>query len=267
MDQARGSEPAGKKLPLLPNLLLQWSSAALSAGLVAPFIYIVDKSIIANASGKQPLFQGIAQGVRTLFSRPAEILKNVGFRWVFFVYSGTYIVSNSIETACYYLDQSSFMPKFLGNSVANISLSMLKDRVLTIMHGAGNPRPLHPLSFLCFGARDSMTILASFNLPDMMSGSFLQARLGMSKYSADVTAQLITPIGMQVFSCPLHLYGIDLYNRPEPVQPTRWQFIKREYTKTLIARQMRILPSFGIAGVANKSLRKHGVEYLESRYC
>eukprot|EP00475_Leptophrys_vorax_P044066 TRINITY_DN8692_c0_g1_i1.p1 TRINITY_DN8692_c0_g1~~TRINITY_DN8692_c0_g1_i1.p1 ORF type:complete len:283 (+),score=42.75 TRINITY_DN8692_c0_g1_i1:39-851(+) len=257
----------GKTVPWLPNTILQWGSAILSASLVAPMIYIVDKAIISNASGKEPLGQAIVQGFKTLFSKPREIFTNTGFKWVLIVYSGTYIVGNTIEMLCYYRDTPSFYPKFVGSSAANITLSVLKDRVLTRMYGVGSARPLPAASYLLFGTRDSMTILAGFSLPDLFSEKYFQKELGMQKNSADVIAQLVTPLGIQVFSCPMHLYGIDLYNHPvgssELQKRSRLEFIKREYFKTLLARQARILPSFGIAGVTNKWFRSYGKQYLE----
>jgi len=258
------------KIPAIPNFTLQVFSACSSAALVAPMIYIVDKSIIANASGKQPLMQGIVSGFKTLFTNPMEIFRNYGFKWVLIVYSGTYIVGNCIETVCYYQDQPSFIPKFIGSSIANIGLSLMKDRVLTRMHGVGTPRPLPAASFLLFGTRDSMTILAGFSLPDIISENYLQKNFAMSKTSGDVLAQLVTPLAIQILSCPMHLLGIDLYNHPagspELQKRTRWQFIKREYIKTLLARQARILPSFGIAGVTNKWMRSAGKEFLKNKF-
>jgi hypothetical protein len=266
------SVPAGEapnKVHWLPNTLLQWGSAILSASLVAPIIYIVDKSIIANASGKQKLGIGIKQGFQTLLRNPREIFRNYGFKWVLIVYSGTYIVGNTIEMLCYYGERSSFLPKFLGSSAANITLSVLKDRVLTRMHGVGAARPLPLASYLLFGTRDSMTILAGFSLPDMISEQYLQDKLKMQRNTSDVLAQLVTPLAVQILSCPLHLYGIDLYNHPSGSAQlqtrTRWQFIRAEYVKTLLARQARILPSFGIAGVTNKWLRNTGRQWLEKQ--
>jgi len=41
----------------------------------------------------------------------------------------------------------------------------------------------------------------------------MQHSMGYSKGRADTLAQLFTPVAVQVLSSPLHLYGLDLYNR------------------------------------------------------
>jgi hypothetical protein len=73
-----------------------------------------------------------------------------------------------------------------------------------------------------------------------------------------VSSQLIAPCAVQFLSSPLHLYGMDRYNRPQLTHadaPSRRQFIQREYVKTTLARIARIFPAFGIGGVANRYLR------------
>jgi hypothetical protein len=62
---------------------------------------------------------------------------------------------------------------------------------------------------------------------------------------------------MQIFSTPLHLYGLDLYNRQEKGIPlkNRLEFIQKEYVKTVLARMARIFPAFGVGGVLNKKVR------------
>jgi hypothetical protein len=100
-----------------------------------------------------------------------------------------------------------------------------------------------------------MTILAGFSLPGIISVS-LQDSIGWTKSSADTYAQLLTPCGMQILSTPLHLHGLDLYNRDNIGTKERISFIQKEYVKTTIARMMRIFPAYGIGGVVNTNLRK-----------
>jgi hypothetical protein len=65
--------------PLPKVLALEAGSAWLSALLVAPFISIVDKSIIANASGRQPLVAGLKEGLKTLLTRPTYFVRQPAF--------------------------------------------------------------------------------------------------------------------------------------------------------------------------------------------
>jgi hypothetical protein len=108
-------------------------------------------------------------------------------------------------------------------------------------------------SYLCYGVRDSSTILAGFILPK--HGTEILVNYGMDRKTAGVSAQLFTPCMMQFLSVPLHLYGMDLYNNPQHTSTQRVQFIKREYAKTVGARIGRIFPAFGVGGVTNTWLR------------
>lgn len=232
----------------------------------APAISIVDKAIVSNASGLEPLVPSLINGIKTLFTKPAYFFKQPSFLFIWGVYSGTYVVANSIEAVCERNEQDSLYPKFVGSSIANVTLSVLKDRAFARMFGVGDPKPMPKVSFGCFATRDSMTILASFSLPDIISRSFLQSGLGLGKTFSDTAAQLITPCSMQILSTPLHLYGLNRYNVPVASSDERVSFIKREYFKTVLARMARILPAFGIGGVVNKYVRKTGNQMLRDSY-
>ena len=69
---------------------------------------------------------------------------------------------------------------------------------------------------------------------------------------------------MQLFSTPLHLFGLDLYNRPNISLTERFSFIRTQYFKTAVARMSRILPAFGIGGIINRYTRIAGKEYLDT---
>lgn len=109
-----------------------------------------------------------------------------------------------------------------------------------------------------------MTILASFTLPDVISRKMQEQ--GHSKTQSDVISQLLTPVSMQILSTPLHLYGLDLYNRGVATNAERITFVGQEYVKTTMARMARIFPAFGVGGVINKYVRKRGNEALRGSY-
>ena len=207
----------------------------------------------------------LINGVKSLIFNPIHFLKQPSFLFIWGVYSGTYIVANSIEAICERNGQSSFYPKFVGSSIANVTLSVLKDKAFARMFGKGDPKPMKFTSMGIFATRDSMTILASFSLPGLISAK-MQKDANFSATSADNIAQLITPVSMQILSTPLHLLGLDIYNRPVATNPERVSFIQQEYLKTAMARMARIFPAFGIGGVVNKDIRKYGKAYLTSAY-
>jgi hypothetical protein len=131
------------------------------------------------------------------------------------------------------------------------------------MFGTGAPKPMSLSSMGLFAGRDSMTILASFSLPGLLAERLLRENPGMGRARAETATQLLTPVTMQLLSTPLHLLGLDLYNRSEGVGAAqRWQFVQREYLKTTLARMARIFPAYGVGGVVNKYVRKSGHSYL-----
>ena len=174
-------------------------------------------------------------------------------------------MANCIQGHCDRVHQDAKYPKFVGSSCANVTLSIIKDRAFARMYGVGQQRPVPLGSVGLFGTRDSMTILASFTLPPVVARSVLQP-LGFSVSTADTLAQLLTPVSMQILSTPLHLLGLDLYNRPSATSAERANFIAREYVKTTAARMSRILPAFGFGGVVNKAARAEGLELLGRYY-
>lgn len=126
------------------------------------------------------------------------------------MFSGTYVVANSIEAICERQQQSSFYPKFIGSSITNVTLSILKDKAFARMFGVGSPKLVPFSTVTLFAARDTMTILASFSLPGLISEK-LQKDHNWSQSSAYNTAQLLTPVTMQIFSTPLRQFPLLLY--------------------------------------------------------
>jgi hypothetical protein len=242
-----------------------WVEAAagiISALTVAPAVSIVDKAIVSNASGRQALVPGLYEGIKTLVARPVFFFRQPSFLLIWGVYSGTYVAANTIDASCERANESAVIPKFVGSSAANVTLSVAKDLAFVRLFGTGAPRPVPAISYGLFATRDVATVLASFTMPEMVSRE-MQSTLGTSKAYSDTAAQLFTPCSMQLLSCPLHLLGLDLYNRPNASSADRLAFIKREYLKTAFARIARIFPAFGIGGVVNKNIRAD----LKQRFC
>lgn len=75
------------------------------------------------------------------------------------------------------------------------------------MFGQGPPKSMSYSSMGLFATRDSMTILASFSLPGLLSKR-LQNSVSINPSTSDNFCQLITPVSMQILSTPLHLLGL-----------------------------------------------------------
>lgn len=118
------------------------------------------------------------------------------------------------------------------------------------------------MSYALFAARDSLTVFASFNLPPLVAPylplSFWSG-VEFEKYvSRASAAQFLAPAGIQLLSTPLHLLGLDLYNRRG--EGVGWRSrvgkVGRDWVGSSIARMARVVPAFGVGGVVNSGVRR-----------
>jgi hypothetical protein len=235
-------------VPIKVMIVEEVSAAVLSALLVSPAVTVIDQAIISNASGKLELVQSIKQSVHTLVTRPTHFIAQPAFRWIWTLYSLTYITANLAD---HIPGQHKEAYKFISTSAVNMSVCVAKDRAFARMFGVIAPTKLPNISYALFASRDLMTILASFTLPQHVANIIpLQ-----DPNNARNLAQLITPMTVQLVSTPIHLLGLDFYNRKNQSYTSRFNFIKREYLKSTAARLARIAPAFGIGGIANRYFR------------
>jgi hypothetical protein len=122
-------------------------------------------------------------------------------------------------------------------------------------------------SYTLFCLRDSITIFASFNIPALIAPSipdFIASTPGMKS----ALAQFSCPALMQFASTPMHLLGLDLFNR-QPAGGLPWTDrvarIRRDYVPACFARMGKIVPAYGIGGVANVRLRDYLMKRVENR--
>jgi hypothetical protein len=269
------------------KLGLRMAVDALSAGaagiLVAPIITMIDKAIIENASGRNTLGTSLKLSAVELLSRPHRFVGSKPFALIFALYFGTYFTANSIDTASTTLkgpqkegqkgslgEQTSGTPKFLATSTTNLALCLYKDAQFSRLFAArgSTPHPVPLPTFFLFTVRDCLTIFASFNLPPILA-PHLEKRMGeeSKKYVGALSvAQFVTPAAVQLVSTPLHLLGLDLYNRPGAAVggvDGRASRVVRDWAKSAVARICRIVPAFGVGGVVNTKVRKNMMGKLE----
>lgn len=217
------------------------------------------------------------------------------------LYFGTYTIANLVDTASSTFasepaDTVTAGPaKFLATTGVNLGLCIYKDARFAGLFGAGagsspiaagstatvhgtklspvstattiaNTLSAHPLSasaikrrvprtsLLLFALRDSLTVFASFNIPPI---------LGPILGSQNV-AQFLAPASVQIASTPVHLLGLDLYNRRSGDTGTkgerigwqdRWGRIRRDWAGATLARIGRVVPAYGAGGVVNGAVR------------
>ncbi|KAJ3407536.1 hypothetical protein CcCBS67573_g00691 [Chytriomyces confervae] len=229
-------------------------AALATSAVVAPFVAIIDRSIISNASGRMPLMAGLQDGFRTLATRPAVLARQPSVVAVFSVYAITYITANASETIALSANADPLLPKFLASSTVNIAACVYKDKLLTHWCSLGPARPFPMASYGLFGLRDSLTVAASFSLPPLLS-TMLQSNTSMSKTSCDSISQLALPCMVQFISTPIHLLGLDIYNNPSATAVRRAQVVRRDFIPSTLARMGRILPAFGFGGLVNNKTR------------
>lgn len=215
------------------------------------------------------------------------------------LYSSTYLTANIIDTTTSTLkdkpisEVSAGPAKFLATSAVNMSLCVYKDSRFARIFGAQQaPQPqqssgaaasqitnsaakafssaapsIPKKSYALFCLRDSLTIFASFNIPILIAPSIPDsiASTHSMKYSM---AQFACPALVQTVSTPMHLLGLDLYNRQPPgglKWQDRWGRIRRDWFVSCIARIGRIVPAYGVGGVVNVRLRTALMGGLEEK--
>ncbi|KAF2637498.1 hypothetical protein P280DRAFT_552171 [Massarina eburnea CBS 473.64] len=242
-------------------------AAATSGVLVAPIVTMIDKGIMENASGRRTLGDSLKSSAQELVTKPWRFVGSKPFALIFCLYLGTYFTANSIDTASSTMNNkpvtetTAGTPKFVATSTANLSLCLYKDNRFTQLFGStSSSRPVPLPTFALFTVRDCLTIFASFNLPHVIAPQ-LEQKMGdeVKKYiGAASMAQFVTPAAVQIVSTPLHLLGLDLYNRQGVRafgQNGRVARVMRDWVKSAFARMGRIVPAFGIGGVVNTKVR------------
>ncbi|CAH0017397.1 unnamed protein product [Clonostachys rhizophaga] len=254
-------------------------SASCAGALIAPIVAIIDRSIMENTSGRNTLSNSLKTSLSNLLLRPHTILLTKPTALLFLLYGATYASANTLDTlsSTAHNKPASLVtagtPKFAASSSVNVALCIYKDQVFARMFGppGSPPRPVTLPSYALFAARDSMTIFASFILPPLL-GPRLDDHLSASlrrHVSGATAAQFLAPAAVQLLSTPLHLLGLDVYNRPPrgagggASWGQRWELIRRMWLPSAAARVCRIVPAFGVGGVVNTKLRRSMTVKLE----
>jgi hypothetical protein len=155
--------------------------------------------------------------------------------------------------------------KFAGTSLTNLSVGIWKDSQFTKLFSTAAPKPLPKPTYLLFALRDSLTIFASFNVPPLLAPHIPRELLPefMKGVKSQSIAQFVAPAAVQILSTPVHLLGLDLYNRSDLSLGQRWELVRGAWMPSFVARVCRIVPAFGVGGVVNTSVRDRFMRQLE----
>ncbi|KAE8355069.1 Cys/Met metabolism PLP-dependent enzyme-domain-containing protein [Aspergillus coremiiformis] len=271
------------------------ASAATAGALTCPVITVIDRAIIEKAAKGVAIRQTITSGFRSMVTHPAGFFLSTPFLLIYTLYTSTYLTANAIDTVSSTMRNQPFSTvfagtaKFLATTTVNMGICVYKDARFARIFGA-SPKPTsapsavsaettsppascHPsgtakvpkISYALFCLRDSITIFASFNVPALIAPSIPDSIAATPGMKAAI-AQFSCPALMQFASTPMHLLGLDLYNR-QPPGGLGWRErasrIRRDYVPSCFARMGKIVPAYGVGGVVNVRLRAVMMEYLE----
>ncbi|KAF2136051.1 uncharacterized protein K452DRAFT_238173 [Aplosporella prunicola CBS 121167] len=257
---------------LVSNLAADALAATCAATLLAPIITVIDKSVVESTAHGIPLQQSWRNTLSTILRRPGFLLSKP-FLIMHGLYLSTYMTANTCDTIQSLSDTSGTMgatTKFAAVSIVNMSYGIYKDTRFAAMFGprastaaaAGVVAPRRPVplpALSAFFVRDTITIFACFNLPPLLA-PYVPDALAESPQAKRNLTQLLCPAAIQLVSTPLHLVGLDLYNRPLGQESVglaqRLSLIRRHWGGACLARIGRIVPAFGIGGIVNANLRE-----------
>ena len=80
--------------------------------------------------------------------------------------------------------------------------------------------------------------------------------LPLTPAQTSLATRLTTPVVSQLFSTPLHLLGLAVYNNTGGGVAAHLQTLRETYPETVTLRMLRIIPAFSVGGVVNASLRE-----------
>ncbi|CAG8007871.1 unnamed protein product [Penicillium nalgiovense] len=282
------------------------ASAATAGVLTCPLITIIDRAIMEKASKGFPIGQTINNCLRSMVARPSGFFFSTPFILIYTLYTSTYLTANAIDTLKSTTHNQPYnaidtgLPKFFATTIVNMTICVYKDARFAKMFGASPSEsparnstintnlvarkyssalrapcppsaPTAPtlqipkVSYGLFCLRDSITIWASFNIPALIAPSIPDFLASSSTMKSSI-AQFACPAVMQFASTPMHLLGLDLYNR-QPTGGLRWTErvarIRRDYVPSCFARMGKIVPAYGVGGVVNVRMRDSLMKRVE----
>lgn len=231
---------------LATKLAVDVGAAAVTAATVAPLIAAFDEAITRSASGGN-LWQALGFRLRSIISHPGSFFSSKAFQWMWLVYGVTYLTVNSLRTLQDSLGLSLGIFATLILTVVNMSCNIAKDAAYSNLFGcdeegcAITPKRAYAAWFL----RDLVAFTFILTLPPIIA-SALGINMALSYF--------VVPIFGQFFTTPLHLFGFSLCNMPTASMSTHVATLKPAMGKTVVARQMRVIPPYSVGNVLNARL-------------
>ena len=218
------------------------------------------RAVVEAAAGHKSVLRSMQTSVSTMAIHPTQLVLTRPFGLMMLLYGATFMTANAFDTLsgnAQTIDEASTTTasvKLAAVCSVNVGLSVYKDSQFARMFGRSSARALPAAAYVPLVLRDGLTLFATFNLPQLIAPSLPPS---MDEAINRLTlAQLVSPAAMQIFATPLHLLGLDLYNR---IGQVPWQDRMRRVGstcfQTTVARMCRIIPAYGLGGVVNTNVR------------
>mmetsp|Transcript_18210 Transcript_18210/g.37883 ORF Transcript_18210/g.37883 Transcript_18210/m.37883 type:complete len:258 (-) Transcript_18210:222-995(-) len=228
-----------------------FKGAAAAAAVAVPLslgVTVIDRSVTLVAAGQTKLSSALLTGVRTVFRTPLLAFLGRDNRAVYGVYSSTYITKNVITITSSDNGYDSKWPMFVGTSLVNGSLGIMKDKYLAKMFGNSGGCNFPLASYASFLTRDAILIGVSFVVAPSLVPT-VESTTGFSPTTANIVTQISVPAFAQLLATPVHLAGLDFYNRPEVGFSTRVRDAIRQSRGPILARMFRQGYVFGFGSL------------------
>ncbi|KAL3475761.1 hypothetical protein BJX99DRAFT_259018 [Aspergillus californicus] len=186
------------------------------------------------------------------------------------LYAATYSVTNGTETITQQ-NHPSISPAatFICTFLANVPLGVWKDIKFAQIFGTSSqtdpgrknatlpvPKKTGPAAATAtLLVRDAITIFGSFTLAQRCV-NVIPNWLASHPWSKTIFTHMVVPVLSQPVATPLHLLGLDLYNRQyRRPWPDRFAVVWRDLPSATAVRCVRIIPAFGFGCLVNMGLR------------
>lgn len=194
-------------------------------------------------------------GLTRLFTTPVAFFTSYKFKWMYFVYLMTYTTNNLTDHSNIIPDVPIAIQNLIMTFCVNTVCGVLKDKAYIQHFGAVQPKAFPAITLGILFLRDLITVASAFTLPPIFA-EYLEESLEVSERKSLAIAQLASPLLIQVIVTPLHLIGLDIYNREGKRLGDRVKHMRGLYLSALSMRMIRFLPAYGIGGIINRELRK-----------
>ncbi|KAI1366240.1 hypothetical protein F5Y08DRAFT_141476 [Xylaria arbuscula] len=278
-------ESPSPKARTLDRLVGDASAAAISATLASPAIVLIDRAVVAKTASGDGILKALWTQAVHAGRRPGAFLFGRPFAIMWTLYAATYTAASFTDTLTEkYYATAATTATFLATTAVNVPLGIWKDiryaQLFSHNSTADAKKPITASSKLpltspitatvpvptprrmprsvtgVFLARDAITLFGSFTMAPRLATAIPDSLVSNIHAKAAVS-QLTVPILTQLVATPVHLLGLDLYQRQEKgvTLSNRVSSIGPGLGGATFARCLRILPAFGFGVLANQELR------------